>query len=1046
MRNFIAFAVDRPIINHILMIFMLLLSIFSYQNIAKEIFPASTLDQISVSGSYVGASADVLDKMVVAQIEDELKGLSQIDTLYTTIQNGLFTIKADIKTGNDTQLVLSDVKDIIANIRRDLPSDMDEPIAKIVVQDYPLLLVAISGDVGKRALIDAADDLKRRLTLIKDLSGIAIRGDADEEVLIKIDQKKLDAYGVEKSALYQAISSISSIFPAGTLDGQGDHLYISTINGEKDKASLERILLSVSGKRFRLGDVASVTYGLGDATQISHFNGKENISLNVNKTKEGNAIALSREIKEILKEYNKKYKNITFKAYTDTSVWIKNRLNLVSSNILFGLILVFLALFLSVNMRIALIVAIGIPISFMVALISADMIGYSLNMLTLLGALIALGMLVDEAIVVAENIYRHLEMGKSPRDASIDGSIEMFPAVLTATLTTVFAFLPLLIMSGKMGMFMQVLPVMITILLLSSLFEAFYFLPLHAKEFFSFAKVKVRDDNRGVWDRFTNWYREILAILLKQKWLSLTLIVVSIILSTVAILKITKFQLFPEFDTQQIYLNGKIDINNNLTETEVYVTQIEKALLNSLDKNSVDSVTSVIGFKFNPDATFETGENLFQIFINLHEKAPENLFDRYINPLFSLEYDDSDMIRKIKAQEIVKEVQRDVVERFKDVKIDNKRLYQEFNVYVQQTGIVGHDIEIGFSSSSSDKILDAIYRVEDELYKIDGVEDISNNANEGERELKLRVNEYGESLGFSEEYVIRLLRGAFLKAEYAKMFNQKGLVRVKIEDLYKDDVSALASFKLTTPDGQSVVRLGDICDFIFQKSFVKIFKEDGEKVRSVFARVESKKIVSAEVMNRLQPLLKEIENSGVKVIIKGEAKENAKVKREMMQAMIIAMFLIFIALVWMFNSLLLPLIILSTIPLSIVGALIGTKLMGMNMTLPGVMGIIGLAGVVVNDGLIMLSFIKESKKYDELVQKAGMRVRPIILTSVTTVLGLSSLMFFASGQALILQPMAISLGFGIAWATLLNLYYVPLMYAVIYKPKFKGKSSLFKSF
>jgi multidrug efflux pump subunit AcrB len=186
-------------------------------------------------------------------------------------------------------------------------------------------------------------------------------------------------------------------------------------------------------------------------------------------------------------------------------------------------------------------------------------------------------------------------------------------------------------------------------------------------------------------------------------------------------------------------------------------------------------------------------------------------------------------------------------------------------------------------------------------------------------------------------------------------------------------------------------------------------------------------------MNRLQPLLKEIENSGVKVIIKGEAKENAKVKREMMQAMSIAMFLIFIALVWMFNSLLLPLIILSTIPLSIVGALIGTKLMGINMTLPGVMGIIGLAGVVVNDGLIMLSFIKESKNYDELVQKAGMRLRPIILTSVTTVLGLSSLMFFASGQALILQPMAISLGFGIAWATVLNLYFVPLAYAVVYR-------------
>ncbi len=1035
MRNFITFAVDKPIINHILMVFMLLLSLFAYQNIAKEIFPASTLDQISVSGGYVGASADVLDKMVVTQVEDELKSLSEIDTIYTTIQNGIFSVKADIKTGSDTLLVLSDVKDIIANTRRDLPSDMDEPVAKIVVHDYPLLLVAISGDVDKSTLIDAADDIKGKLALIKDLSGIVIRGDADDEVLIKLNQKKLEAYGLEKSAVYRAIGQISSIFPAGTLDGQGDHLYVSTISGEKSQALLESVLLTVAGKRFRLSDVAEVKFGLGDATQLSHFNGKPNISLNINKNKEGNAIALSKEIRALLKEYNKKYENITFEAYTDTSVWIKNRLNLVSSNILFGLILVFLALFLSVNMRIAWVVAIGIPASFMITLIAADMIGYSLNMLTLLGALIALGMLVDEAIVVAENIYRHLEMGKSPRDAAIDGALEMFPAVLTATLTTVFAFLPLLIMSGKMGMFMQVLPVMISILLLSSLFEAFYFLPLHTKEFFSIGKVQKIDEEGGFWYKFIHGYRGFLHRLLGKKWFSLIALVLFIIIGTIGMAKITKFQLFPEFDAQQIYLNGKVDINNDLIQTEAYVTEIEEALLASLDKNAVDSVTSVIGFKFNPDASFEIGDNLFQIFINLHEKAPENLFDKYINPIFSLEYDDSDMIRQKKAQEIVKEVQRDVVEKFKDKEVSGKKLYEEFNVYVQQTGIVGHDIEIGFSALQSDEMLAAMQKIEENLSHIDGVEDISNNANEGERELKLRVNEYGQSLGFSEGYVITVLRGAFLKAEYAKMFDAKGLVRVKIEDIYKQDTSAIASFKLTTPDGQNVVRLGDICDFTYQKSFVKIFKEDGEKVRSVFARVDKKHITPTEVMAQLKPLLDTVENSGVKVIIKGEEKENAQMKKEMTQAAIIAIFLIFITLVWMFNSLVLPLIILSTIPLSILGALVGTKLMGIHMTMPGVMGVIGLAGVVVNDGLIMLSFVKKSKDYGEMIEKAGMRLRPIILTSVTTVLGLSSLIFFASGQALILQPMAISLGFGIAWATVLNLLYVPLMYAVIYRVK-----------
>jgi len=1019
------------------MVFMLLLSIFAYQNIAKEIFPASTLDEVSISGGYVGASADVLDKMVVKQIEDELKSLSEIDTIYTTIQNGLFTIKADIKPGNDKQLVLSDVKDIIANTRRDLPSDMDEPVAKIVVHDYPLLLVAISGDVPKQRLLDVADDLKGRLAFIKDLSGIAIRGDADEEVLIALDRKKLDAYGLNKTAVYQAISQIASIFPAGTLDEKGNHLYISTINGEKSAEAMAGILISVNGKRIRLGDIAKVDIGLGDPTQISHFNGKPNISLNINKTKEGNAIALSKQVRKILKEYRERYPQIDFESYTDTSVWVKNRLNLVSSNILFGLILVFLALFLSVNIRIAWVVAIGIPASFMITLIAAEVIGYSLNMLTMLGALIALGMLVDEAIVVAENIYRHLEMGKGPREAAIDGAVEMFPAVLTATLTTVFAFLPLLIMSGKMGMFMQVLPVMISILLLSSLFEAFYFLPLHAKEFFSMGKVKKLDDESGFWEKFIRDYGDLLQRLLQRKWRSLLFLVAFILLATVGMAKITKFQLFPEFDAQQIYLNGKVDINHDLYETEVYVTQIEEALLKTLDKQDVDSVTSVIGFKFNPDASFEIGDNLFQIFVNLHEKAPESFFDRYINPLFSLEYDDSDMIRKQKAQVITKEIQKKIIDKFKDVEIKGKKLYEEFNVYVQQTGIVSHDIEIGFSAEEPKKMLNALYRVESNLSKIAGVEDISTNANEGERELKLRVNEYGQQLGFTESYVINVLRGAFLKAEYAKMFNTKGLVRIKIEDVYKKSSKGIANFQLTTPDGQQIVRLGDICDFYYQKSFVKIFKEDGDKVRSVFARVDKAVITPAEVMEQLQPLLLSIEKEGVKVIVSGEEKENKKLKKEMIEAAVIAVFLIFITLVWMFNSMVLPLIILSTIPLSVLGALVGTKIMGIHMTLPGIMGIIGLAGVVVNDGLIMLDFVKKSSTYSEMAERARMRLRPIILTSVTTVLGLSSLMFFASGQALILQPMAISLGFGIAWATVLNLFYVPLMYAVVYSVKEK---------
>ncbi len=1035
-RNFISFAVDKPIINHILMAFMILLSIFAYQNIPKEIFPPSALDKITVQGGYAGASADVLDKMVVKTIEDDLKNISEIESLETMIQNGSFIIKANIKEGSDKSRTLDDVKDVISNVRRDLPTDMNEPTAKLVQKDFPLLIVAISGDVTTRTLLDIGNKLKSDLSRYQELSGLTVYGDVDDEVLVQINDEKINAYGLAKDSVYQAIVNLSSIFPIGTLKQQGNHLYISTINGEKSAKKVESTLITVGNQRIRIGDIATVKFGLGDRGEISHFNSIRNVSLNINKTDDGNAIALSKQIREDLKAFAKEYPNITFEAYTDTSVWIKNRLNLVSSNILFGLILVFLALLLSVNYRIAFVVAIGIPTSFMITLIGADLMGYSLNMLTLLGALIALGMIVDEAIVVGENIYRHIEMGKSPRDASIEGAIEMFPAVLTATLTTVFAFLPLLIMSGEMGVFMKVLPVMISILLVSSFFEAFYFLPLHAKEFFSIGKVERKHSENNFWVVINRLYRRILGTLFTHKKRSLFLLVTFIILATVGMFKLTKFKLFPEFDTTQIYINGKIDVNNELEDTEVYVTAIEKEILEKIDDSDLSSVTSVIGINLDAKQEFETGDHLFQIFVNLHEKAPENFFDKYISPVFSLEYDDSDMIRQQKAQDVVEIIQKEIFTHYKTLKNSTgKSLFTELNVYAPQAGIVGNDIEIGFSTTSNEKMLSVLKRFKEKLSSIDGVKDITDNAKEGVKELKLRVNEYGQQLGFNEAYVTSVLKGSLLKAEYGKMFSDIGLIRIRIENPDKDSNLKLHNITLPTPDKTQMVSLRDICDFNYQRSYIKIFKEDSQRVRTVTARVDSKKVLATDVMKEIKPLLEEIEKEDVTVIIKGEEKENKKMQKEMTQAAMIAIFLIFITLVWMFNSLVMPLIIVSTIPLSIVGALFGQYVVGLNLTMPGVMGMIGLAGVVVNDGLIMLSVIRKGKNHAELLEGAIQRLRPILLTSVTTILGLFTLMFFASGQALILQPMAISLGFGIAWATVLNLYYVPLMYAVIYRVK-----------
>ena len=1032
-RKFLEFAIDKPLLNHIFLIFILILSIFAYTDIPKEIFPPMNMDKISIKGSYAGASADILDKMAVDPIESDLKNVSQLEDVTTLIKNGFFNITADIKEGSNNLLVLQDVKDIITKHKRDLPSDMNEPTARIKEHAFPLVLIALSGDISKKKLLDYASELKEKLSEFKDLSDITIRGDAEMELDVALDYDKIVAYGLDPTAVVSAISAMSSIFPIGTIKQKANHLYLSTYNGPKTSQEAADTVIGVGNVRVRLGDIADVAFKLSDESELSHYNGKRNISINVTKSKKGNAIELVKQIRKLLSKLHAKHPEVTYSIYTDTSVWVKNRLNVVFSNIAFGLMLVFLAMLLFINKGIAIVVAMGIPVSFMIGLIATELLGDSLNMLSLLGALIALGMLVDEAIVVAENIYRHLEEGMERREAVITGAAEMFPAVLTATLTTVFAFLPMLLMSGEMGMFIRIIPIMITVLLLSSLFEAFYFLPLHAKDFLRVSKEG--SFTKRFWSKMYSWYNALLHTLFRHRYAWLSVMVVSILTAEFLMLKHTKFQLFPEFDTTQIYVYGKVDINNDLKDTEKYVTQIEKILLQHADPKNISSVTSVVGFKMDAKNRVDLGENMFHVFIDLHERAPQNFFDKYIGPYLSLEYDKTRLTRVKDAKEIAKEIQKELAQIKELTDKNGKKIFEEFVVKVPGAGLVAHDIEIGLSGKKDEEILKGLHRIEQALSSIKGVYNISDDADIGEKELKLKINDYGMRLGLNEQIVQRELQAFYLKGEYGKLFNDEGILRIRIESDLDSFIDSIYKVDIQVPGSNKRVALDEVADFIYKRGFVTIKKEDGVRVRSVFATTDKKIITAMEVMERLRPTLEALKKEGYKVIIKGEEKENRKNIKEMMQAGIIALFLIFITLVWLFDSIVQSLIVISTIPLVFLGVLLGHWIMGLHLSMPGLIGVVGLAGVVVNDGLIMVDFIKKAKTSEELMQRAKTRLRPILLTSLTTVLGLFTLMFFASGQAMILQPMAISLGFGIAWATVLNLLYIPLLYAVVYRVK-----------
>ena len=626
----------------------------SYNRISKELFPTSSFDKIAISGAYAGASSDTLNKIAVKPIEDEIKNYSDVANIESTILNGSFNIIADIKPNSDLNSLQNDFKTVVANIKRNLPSDMNEPSVTLVKKAFPLITVTIAGNINKFKLLDIADDLKQKLLVLKDLSKIQIEGKGDKELIIDLNSDKIQALSLDETQVANAISNLSSIVPIGKIEGVNQY-YLSMKN-IKNIDNIKDIILTINGKKIYLKDIANIKYDIQTPNTLGKFNGIKDVSLSIKKGSTGDAIVLTKQIRIITKKFAKNYPNLKFGFSMDTSVWVKNRLNTVISNIEFGLIFVFFAMWIFINKRISFVVTIGIPTSFAIALIVLDYMHYSLNLLSMLGALIALGMIVDEAIVVAENIQRHMEMGKNRMTAAIDGAKEVFWPVIASSMTTIFAFLPLLMIKGEIGIFMKIIPIMISVLILSSVMEAFIFLPLHSKEILK----PEEGAKEKLWEKVNFYYENVLTFRVRFKWFSLALFLLGIPVLIVIGMKHSKFQLFPDFDTTQIYINGSFDSNNTIYDTFKDVSKVEALLKQKLNGNDIKSFTTIVGMKLNGKSNINTATNNFQIFVDLYDRKPTDIYNKYIAPILNpVKSNVNDVKRKKSARELVKELQKE---------------------------------------------------------------------------------------------------------------------------------------------------------------------------------------------------------------------------------------------------------------------------------------------------------------------------------------------------------------------------------------------------
>ncbi|QOY54118.1 efflux RND transporter permease subunit [Candidatus Sulfurimonas marisnigri] len=1021
MNKIIEYFVNNSRLNYMLLVFLLYLGVNAYINIPKEMFPTVELDKISVSGSYAGSSATNMDKMAVRDIEDALSNLNGIDKTETTIIPGAFSIVLTLNEKSDKINILNKVQDSIASSKQYLPSDMVDPIAILIDRHRSLIRLSISSKKHtKGELTNIAQDIKSKISRIKNISDVSIRGDSNEEVLIQIDSKAISMYKLNHSSVLSAISELSYIFPIGNIEERGEFVYVSTVSGKANVEGWKESILSIGDKNVKLGDIADVKIHFPQTNTLSTFNNNPTLSLVISKGEEGNAIEMSKQMYSYVEELRASYEGVIFNLYQDSSKPVGDRLNTVISNLMFGLILVFISMYILINLRIAFIVALGIPFSFIIGLLFIYYLGYSINIVSLLGALIVIGIVVDDAIVVGENIQRHIDDDMEIKEAVLLGVKEMILPVSLATITTAAAFLPMFMLTGDIALFLILVPIVVVMILLGSLIESFFFLPLHAKEFLK------KSNNLIDWKPFQNSYAKTLHFFITYKKIFVLLFLVIIPILTVFTAKSMKFQFFPNFDGNYLYISGKMDINTPIGDTFEIAKEIEAKMMQHSKEFSLKSITATSGFRRSLSGETERNNNVFFITMELYDRAETNFINQYINPVlnFTFDFNNPERIREKKTFELSPRV-KEIIMPYKE-----KYSMVELGVMESKPGLIRSDIQINLSGSDDKTLDNAIKRLEAELSKIEGVLNFSDNIRYGKMEYKIKINPYGERLGLSEASIAKILSGYFLERRQATTFNKNGIMEIKTEDIDKDKVKTLVDFDIPISDGR-YVKLTDVADIIKIRDYEKIDKLNGSIVKTMFANIDKRKITPQEILNKLDTTLDEISNSGIEVNLLGEKEKSKQLKEDMKKAVVLAVFLILLSLLLIFSKIKYALMVMSVIPLSVLGALLGHKLLGINLTMPSIIGILGLAGVVINDGIIMLDFLHGTHNSEQFFKRAKLRLRPILITTITTFLGLFTLIFYATGQAVILQPIAISIGFGLIWGTVLNLLYLPTLYAMV---------------
>lgn len=1036
--NFARFSLNNSILAKMLVFFFLVYGLFTLTGIRKEVFPATEFNIITIQTFYPGASPLDIEKIITNPVEEAIFSVKGIDQISSSSFESLSSVVVRLKPEvTDLDKVFDDIKSRIDKIR-DFPEEVEKPEVQKVELDIPVIQVSLSGLSDELSLRREARKLEEILKNVPGVSAIVKLGYKGREIWVEVDPDKLTRYNIALSQVINTIRFKNASIPGGTARNNGKEFIVKTTGEIQDAGEVSRLILRANdaGNLVTVADVAAVKDTFTEQKVLARTFGKEDISLVVQKKSTDDTITVVKRVRAAVESYRKGApQGMEISLLNDATSSIKIRLDTLTSNGLTGFLLVLITLFLFMNPPAALQTSLNIPFSILGSFIIFSYMGVSLNLISLFGLILVLGMIVDQSIVVAENAYRYLEAGDPPDLAVEKGTNEVILPVIASVLTTIAAFYPLLLIKGITGKFVRDIPIAVIIALIISLVQAFFVLPsLLAQSLKDAAKMgeKLKQMNPvTMWDKLKyryyrfvkgrdsahppkwfvklkDFYGKLLHKALDRRYLFVLITFLLFVGSIFFAAKVMRFELFSTKGVVAFNIFVKTKDNSSLAVTDKAVSEIER-IISQLPADELFSFTSRIGTDQNNNSFFfDQDSDLAIISVRLTEESTRNrTADQIIAAL--------------------KEATKDIPE------IEKLQFRKE-----QNGPPAGRALNIEVRGEDFSKILPAAESIRKFIAGIDGVYDADLDYREGKQEIRIVLDDKKAAMtGVNVLQAGQIIRTAYegQKASTVRLEGEAITILVKFDELHGKSAENIRKILIPNQMGQ-LIPLERIADFRIERSVKRVNHVGLKRTVIVSSEIDPKKTTSRAVNALAKKELKG-KFEGVNLVFSGEEQEANRSFGDLGKAFLVALFLIYLILAISFKSFIQPVIIMITIPLGIVGIIFALFFHGLPLGFFSLMGIVALAGVVVNNAILLLDFINQDRKLkddcsiqDVIVDAGQKRLRPILLTSITTAAGLFTLAYGIGGGDVVLQPLAIGFMWGLLFATLLTLFVVPVIYLV----------------